>query len=157
VKCREAGPLIADWVSGKLVPGVAPQMQEHIAACEACRAVATAETRMRDMIGSFRTEELDRDLAPDVLSRAVVPHRRTHFWTMKRAPAFAFAGVACAVIFLAFAFRTPLQPKMAVADEGRVVQMVADMQQVPDAPEEGLLSGGASHDPWLTSPSGGDN
>jgi hypothetical protein len=158
MKCREAAPLIADWVAGKLKPGVGPRMQEHLAVCERCRAEATAESRMRDLLGTFESAELQRDLAQDAITRAVALCKPNRLWAPRRSPAFAFAfaGVACAVVFWALVPRR-ITPVPAALDEGRMVRMVADMQQVPDASEDSLLAGGLSHYPWLKSQdSGGD-
>lgn len=158
MKCRDVGPHIADWVAGRLEPGLAPRVQEHLACCEACRREAAAESRMRDLLGSFATEDLHRDLAPAVTARIAAAHAPRRFGLFRPAPAFAFAlaGVACAVV-LWTKVQSPVGPAVAVkpVDESRVVRMVADMQQIPDSTDESLLAGSSTQAPWLASENGG--
>jgi len=135
MRCREVGPLIADWVAGRLEPGVAPRVQEHLAACDSCRREAAAESRMRTLMRALPSEPLARDLTPAVLARIADAGKPVRLAWFRRAPAVAFAaGVFCALALLVKAPQVRVQPPIAVAavDEGRVVRMVADMQELPD-------------------------
>jgi anti-sigma factor RsiW len=159
MKCREANLLIADWVAGRLEPGVAPRMQEHLSVCERCRMEASLEAQMRDRLGSLTAADLRRDITSDVLARIAEARKPARLWAPRRAPAFAVAvaGVACAIVlFVATGSDRKPQPGVTSVDETKVIRMVADMQQMPDGSEESLFASGV-RDPWARSLDSGGN
>lgn len=159
MKCREVEPLIAEWVRGRLDPGAAPRVQDHLTRCDACRQAAAAETRLRSAVSALPAPELDRDLTGAVLARVSAP-RKAGFWSSFRLPAYGFAGAAaagaCAVLMLSRVQPTAVTgPALASVDETRVVKLVADMRQMPDTSDDGSGSARTVASPWSTSDAGG--
>ena len=98
MRCRDYEDLIALWAGGDLSQGEAPQVESHVAACEACHTFANEMREYRAALAELRQ-------APPMSVRAAVMERlsrpqRNWMWLWKPAAAGFAAAAAGFVVWL---------------------------------------------------------
>jgi len=136
MKCRHFQRSAADWAAGRLGAGEAAEMRAHALECAACARIEAEERAMREVWVADSWAE-PRDLWPLIAARIAEPEARPARparprWTLAGLMA---AGAACAGLAALVLRGTPPTPTQAIAppgvDEGRVVRLVAEVQEMP--------------------------
>lgn len=154
MKCREFDENLMDWVAGKLPEPLAAAMSEHSRLCASCARLEAQERSLR-----LRWQSLpDPGVPPDLWLRLAArleqkPARRWRFalrpvW--RTGAMLAAAASLTLVVWLRFqapptdrggATGSAVPQTAASVDESRVVQMISDMQSLPDPDRDEVLAG----------------
>ena len=147
MNCRSFEIELADWVKGILSPEDVARMESHAATCSRCMKAEGVE---RTMFSAFQAIPEPRE-APDLWARIAArleePERKPRFslWPrqLARVGSLALAGALCGMVLIYMNPMVPVYPKI---DGGRgtvsptVVEMVGELQKLPDPDSEGLNS-----------------
>jgi len=140
MKCRFGEMEISDWVAGRLSQDRAATLQAHCRECQSCGQIAAAEEALNARFADAFGERDGVDLWPQVVQRiAVQPRLRPRVWLRR----FAFSGATAVFAVLASVWWLrptvpPANPGGGPVDENHVVQLVADMQKMPDISPHGV-------------------
>lgn len=117
MKCEDALLLISGHIDGENTPQEAQLLQEHLADCEACRAVLEAWTEVDMGIASL-TEEAPADLCEKVMASIGAPKKKQR-WL----PVLAAAAAVALVIGLGSGHMPAMQQEEAVPMVARTMDV----------------------------------
>lgn len=154
MKCRDFDENLMDWVAGKLPEHLAAAMSAHSRLCASCARLEAEERALR-----LRWQSLpDPGAPPDLWLRlsARLEQKPARRWRFALRPVWmtgatlAAAASLTLVVWLRFqapptarvdAPRPAVQQTASSVDESRVVQMISDMQSLPDPDRDEVLAG----------------
>jgi anti-sigma factor RsiW len=144
MKCREFDTHMADWVAGRLSVEQCARLEAHCAACPACARAADAERRLRARWQELPPVREGIDLWPRVAARLETPAPAPRFLFARRL-VWGGALATAALVVLLVRPAPPPQPYTPAWNDGRVnerkvVQMVAELKQIPDPENDIVLS-----------------
>jgi hypothetical protein len=154
MKCREFDEKLMEWVAGRLPEHLAAAMSAHSRSCASCARLEAEERGLRLRWQSLPDPGAPPDLWPRLAARLEQkPARR---WQLRLRPVWmtgaTLAAAASLTLVVWLRLQTPstvrvddpqptVQQTASGVDEGRVVQMISDMQSLPDPDRDEVLAG----------------
>ncbi|KIL37997.1 anti-sigma W factor [Gordoniibacillus kamchatkensis] len=104
MNCRDAIPLMHEYLDGDLPGTEAAKLKEHMLACRDCRAMFEQFEKTEALVRSLTPAPVPDDLTPKIMSGIPKPRRRSGWlrW-VRRHPAVSVAAVFVAVMLVSFA------------------------------------------------------
>lgn len=139
ISCKEFEDLLPEWVAGRLSNVQATQMEQHCAACPTCAHAEAAESDLRARWRVLQTVQNTPDIRPRLAARLAEAAAASRALFVRRM-ALVGGAFATAALCALMIFHTAHSSREKAVNEAHVVNLVAEMQQLPYPEEDRMIS-----------------
>lgn len=147
MNCKSFDHNVADWVKGFLSSEEAARMESHQAVCSGCAKFAALERAMSAAWKAIPEPREAPEMWPRIAARLERPEPKPRFslWPRQLAlgGSLALAGALCALVFVRMSGPAPgtkIGGGIRLAEAPTVIEMVHELQKLPDPDSEGVNS-----------------